>query len=74
MALPKESFKPVIPSEIRVNYRRTWQVRPYESESCELSVTTAGQANDASALYRQLAEMADQLMAERLEKHKAEGF
>ena len=62
-------------AEIRVNYRRTWQVKPYETESIELGITDTSvpgtpilqqQAN----IYRQLGELADSLMAERLSAHQ----
>lgn len=77
-------------AEIRVNYRRVWQVKPFETESIELGVeetinvqgdtgetakTVSSSIAEIEAIfYRQLAEMADQLMVERLEKHKAQGF
>jgi hypothetical protein len=65
--------------EIHVQYRRVWQVKPYETESVELSVTDTVEVEPAKpapraallstlagVYYRQLAEMGEALMGERL--------
>lgn len=69
--------------EIHVQYRRTWQVKPYESESVELSITDTVEVEPtkpasrapllstlAGVYYRQLAEMGEALMGERLAEKK----
>lgn len=60
-------------AEIRVAYRRTWQVKPYETETIELGITDTvegeGVLDTQAHLYRELGKVADRLMAERLEVH-----
>ena len=58
---------------IRAAYKRTFQTKPFESQVVELSVEDeqpavgpAAQALRAAALYRQLAEVGDALMADAL--------
>ena len=57
--------------EIRAGYRRTFQVRPYETETVELSVTdevAAGLdvAKLAGVLHSQLAEVGDAVVLDRM--------
>jgi len=60
--------------EIRAEWRRSWQVKPYESETITLAVTEKtdpewdrGTVLEQEAeLFRQLAELGDRLMEERV--------
>ena len=65
---------------VRAAWKRTIQVKPYESESLELAVeteespvlATSESAVEASgALSRQLSALGDQLIAERMGAHAA---
>ena len=66
--------------KVRAAWKRTIQVKPYESESLELAVeteespvlATSESAVEASgALSRQLSALGDQLIAERMGAHAA---
>ena len=61
--------------EIRAAYRRTFQVKPYETETVELSVGADAQAvnpsdlaGKARALYEALAEVGDAVVLDRIGK------
>lgn len=66
-------------AEIRVTWRRTWQVKPYETETIELGMTDTLTLTGKTATERgrqvgaaekvlldQLTEVGDRIMAERL--------
>lgn len=73
-------------AEIRAEYRRTWQVKPYETETITLSITDTmwmpetskktsaedlvdrsdGLRAAVALYYKQLAEIGDKLLEERL--------
>jgi hypothetical protein len=61
-------------AEITIRYKRSWQIKSYESETLELGIMTEGTIEDEAEIYRQLASIADGLMAERLNHHKSGGF
>jgi hypothetical protein len=59
---------------IAVTYRRTWQVKPYETQTVELSVSDTTELKqgdprveqEAGALYRRLNALGDKLMCDAL--------
>jgi hypothetical protein len=70
-------------AEIHAEYRRVFQVKPYETETITLSITDevrleskdSGERSKAfsaatAVYYKQLAEIGDKLMEERLEARK----
>lgn len=66
-----------MPREVRAAYRRTFQVRPYETETVELSITDElldratmtdrELAEVVGQLHRALAEVGDQVVVARME-------
>lgn len=70
-------------AEIKVSWRRTWQIKPYETETIELGMTDTlpvngnahergvTVANTERVLLLELTRIGDRIMAERLAKQDA---